>query len=383
MSVTVNGTVLQKHQVRGPVGYTLIGTPTITNGVVTSANNSNCLLLTDSFQLSGNEVEIVVKNTGNPSFFRTLIPSSSTYFSFSMASNGYVLLQNGMGGAGWGPLKTTEEYVRFYKSADDSITTLSVGTSPSTWTNTWTTSNFVYPAGNSTMYISNYVASGDTVDLNETYIKVNGKLWFYQPQNTRYIVKDGKLVWADPNLYLQSDGNQYIDTDYVPVENDALSSSVLYPTTPSTNMALFSAGTGSYQLVMVCNYAYAYIRYFNNSSAEITKSQTENTWYDFSIENGTSTYAGVSGSTQYLAALDGNDTTLRLFKRKNDANPLIGSLKAFVITNNGEVKRHFVPVPQGLVIGSFTVPSNGMFDIITQQFYGNSGTGTFSIGRDE
>ena len=50
---------------------------------------------------------------------------------------------------------------------------------------------------------------------------------------------------------------------------------------------------------------------------------------------------------------------------------------------DGTLIRHFVPVPQGLVIGNYTVPSNGMFDIVNQQFYANQGSGTFTIGKDE
>ena len=45
--------------------------------------------------------------------------------------------------------------------------------------------------------------------------------------------------------------------------------------------------------------------------------------------------------------------------------------------------RHFVPVPCGLKIGDYTVPENGMWDIIEQKFYGNSGTGEFLYGSDE
>ena len=45
--------------------------------------------------------------------------------------------------------------------------------------------------------------------------------------------------------------------------------------------------------------------------------------------------------------------------------------------------RHFVPVPCGLKIGDYTVPQNGMWDIVEQKFYGNSGTGEFLYGSDE
>ena len=58
-------------------------------------------------------------------------------------------------------------------------------------------------------------------------------------------------------------------------------------------------------------------------------------------------------------------------------------VKQCKIWQNNVLVKHLVPVPQGLVIGSYTVLSNGMFDIVNQQFYANQGTGAFTIGRDE
>ena len=45
--------------------------------------------------------------------------------------------------------------------------------------------------------------------------------------------------------------------------------------------------------------------------------------------------------------------------------------------------RHFVPVPACMRVGDFVVPENGMWDIVEQKFYGNSGTGSFIYGKDE
>ena len=53
------------------------------------------------------------------------------------------------------------------------------------------------------------------------------------------------------------------------------------------------------------------------------------------------------------------------------------------IWDNDTLVRHFVPVPCGLQIGDFVVPSNGMWDIVEQKFYGNMGTGDFIYGVDE
>ncbi|MBR1380784.1 MAG: hypothetical protein IJ560_04350 [Alphaproteobacteria bacterium] len=52
------------------------------------------------------------------------------------------------------------------------------------------------------------------------------------------------------------------------------------------------------------------------------------------------------------------------------------------IYDNDELIRNMVPVPAGLRIGDYTVPSNGMWDMVEQKFYQNSGTGEFIYGRD-
>ncbi|MBQ8032567.1 MAG: hypothetical protein IJ266_01215, partial [Elusimicrobiaceae bacterium] len=57
-----------------------------------------------------------------------------------------------------------------------------------------------------------------SINLNETYIKINGKLWFYQPAPTKYIVKDDKLVWADPRIYIEDSGTKtYATQNIAPV----------------------------------------------------------------------------------------------------------------------------------------------------------------------
>ena len=55
----------------------------------------------------------------------------------------------------------------------------------------------------------------------------------------------------------------------------------------------------------------------------------------------------------------------------------------FTIRDGDTVVRQMVPVPAGLRIGDYVVPSNGMWDIVEQRFYGNSGTGDFIYGVDE
>lgn len=53
------------------------------------------------------------------------------------------------------------------------------------------------------------------------------------------------------------------------------------------------------------------------------------------------------------------------------------------IYDRNTLLRQFVPVPSGMQIGNYITPSNGMWDVVEQKFYGNSGTGDFIYGVDQ
>ena len=54
------------------------------------------------------------------------------------------------------------------------------------------------------------------------------------------------------------------------------------------------------------------------------------------------------------------------------------SFKLFTDT----LQQYLVPVPKGMLIGDKIAPSNCMFDMMTQTFFENQGTGTFTYGKD-
>ena len=55
-------------------------------------------------------------------------------------------------------------------------------------------------------------------------------------------------------------------------------------------------------------------------------------------------------------------------------------MKAVQLYKNNELVRYFISVPKGMLIGDKIAPSNCMFDMMTQTFFENQGTGTFVIG---
>ena len=91
-------------------------------------------------------------------------------------------------------------------------------------------------------------------------------------------------------------------------------------------------------------------------------------------------------STTYAKDFE-TPVTMYLFDVNNmdgmRTGPLKGRIWYALLWDDDTLARYFVPVPCGLKIGDFIVPSNGMWDIVEQKFYGNMGTGDFIYGVDE
>ena len=209
-------------------------------------------------------------------------------------------------------------------------------------------------------------------------------------KNMDYIINDGKLIWANCDIYLESTGTQYIDTGYIPTETTR--SEIIFR---HTDLSKKGGTFGLLEYVEPIGnpgYSRYYIRLNNDSD----------TWYAV----GQSIRPTTKNSEKHTAILDvlnkeiiidnavlvqnvnvsqiGKTTRSCYMFSENQGRVLNGYNKIYsvkIFTNNIPV-HHFVPVPIGLKIGDYTVPQTGMWDIVEQKFYGNSGTGEFLYGKD-
>ena len=220
-----------------------------------------------------------------------------------------------------------------------------------------------------------------------------------------YKFKDGKLIWANPDLYIASTGKPYIDTGYICNTNtkvDCVFSPISIDTAPPTQTQLFGTG-GKYLGTDVFNFHYwiragagdsvwwPYIGTSGSGSAisnfawemcekyKVIMNGKTNGPQELYYNNGEliksfSTNNGFTGSqnTLFLFKLNGNEGKETAKKR----------IYSFKIYEDDVLIHNFVPVPKGLQIGDFTVSSNGMFDMVNQKFYANSGSGEFEYGKD-
>ena len=172
--------------------------------------------------------------------------------------------------------------------------------------------------------------------------------------------------------YLESTGTQWIDTLYTPEIGDEFEFKNVQCIANSDYQAVFSAGTKSYQLVLLITNITNYYKYFATGGAA-TVSHNLNNITSITIDSSGKLYfdgtqVGVSGAT-------GNDidTTLRLFKRANDTSQMTGKIGEVKITNGGSVKLHLIPV-----LDVRNVPC--MYDKVSRTFLYNQGSGDFLCG---
>ena len=224
----------------------------------------------------------------------------------------------------------------------------------------------------------NYLGNNKVVDIDNEQIQELTKdtEWIFQAvaemQGAR--LPDGYTELT----YIQSSGTQYIDTGFKPNQDTRIVGDMQFLNNTSGNSAsLFgyrqSQSTQRYEFFQYNNLLYSPY----NTSAGSTISMTTNKMSidknkGTTLVNGsalsTITYANFQcAGNMYLFALNNNGSVANV-----NGNKRIYSCQIY---DNGTLKRNFVPCknPSGVV---------GMYDIVNNVFYQNSGTGTFTAGDE-
>jgi len=198
-----------------------------------------------------------------------------------------------------------------------------------------------------------------------------------------YCIVNGGLYWADPDLYLQSSTTQYINTGVVPDLNTAIE--IEMADVSNLTYSLFGVKTGTLTTtdegfgISLTSGNFGFFRNGTSVSA-IPKDSNYHVYY---LSNTQASIDGVSYSFGSSSQPIGVNQPMYMFGFNHNgfAYDKAISVKYLKIWSGTTLVHHFVPVPTGLVIGNYTVPSNGMFDIVTQTFYGNDGAGSFTYGK--
>ena len=409
----------------GLAKYTKVGNPTINNEIVSGFSKNNYLTLNTKFNPGNSPWEIVLKSTTGSDFStrNTIIKSSTTdnttkciQFGIEKNNRSRVFCFLSSNGSSWDICSKNVDIqeldidsVYWFKLSFTGDTyKFSVSTDGEDWTDyiIVTSSLSIYPwyiflGYNWASYPEVWTGS---FDLKHSYIKIgNSYFWrgsdYYQNLDhykinqdnfsKYYTIIDGKLTWANPNIYLENTSLSKIDTgisstDYSSLDFTLKTSVTTLGASTSQTSVIFGSNTGDVSYIgyrvndskYLCGGDYrnfgTKITDINHLTGTISNYGTELSLTDNNI---TITCSGGS-SSNYNYNLFCTGTNNPADYRYAKARIYSG----MTMSVNGVKLRHFVPVPKGLLIGNFIVPSNGMFDIVTQTFYGNAGTGEFEIG---
>ena len=221
---------------------------------------------------------------------------------------------------------------------------------------------------------------------NSLHALYNGEV--YSSTDTQYEIVDGKLLWAHPEVYLKSSGSQYINTGIAPsdtlgikfdyhresgTDDQVLIGSQLNNGSSIPEHARFSLGSSYDQY-------WGWNAFYRTGLKDFIRYTVELNY----MNNRRVTYNGIEHRKNLEEHLE-NPYPIYVFCTNHRGTVMFCSkIKVYsvIITSGSDIVMHLVSVPAGLQIGDYTVPSNGMFDIVSQKFYGNSGTGEFEFGTD-
>jgi hypothetical protein len=219
----------------------------------------------------------------------------------------------------------------------------------------------------------------------------------------------GEIPYDSRIQYLESTGTEYIDLNYHPRGNDIFEIKVrsttisFYYNTQGSNYPLWNPFFGVQQSGTVKCYG-TYVRsksnndyllyYYNQISGNAVyvnykpalTSQTVLNWFIYTFNKNAVTRTDMNGTTTNLTASgtnNGNDTQLPLSMwlfGVNDSTVSTGKTSKLQIEyfkvkdKNQNPIFNLVPVRIGTI--------GYMYDKISKQLFGNSGTGTFTLGPD-
>ena len=248
------------------VGYTKEGSPTINNGVASAFSDNDYLKLSSSFSEQG-DIDIVVKLTTNNDLTASQYPLSWEARPIgSLRNNGLYIVSGGKYGCllkdiednsyqstaptAYALSANTTYYLRLLFTAADKSLKMGASTDGVNYTYgiNRTLSANLCPMNTNNIRIGRSIPNNfsflGSVDLNETYIKVNNNIWFFRPV-TNYLVKDGKLVFADSDVYINDNGTKtYASANIAPVP-----SGFTYGTTTTTDVGLVNMVTQAFTAV--------------------------------------------------------------------------------------------------------------------------------------
>ena len=418
------------------VNYTKVGSPTIASGIVSNFSQNDYVsinssiniknitetifrLYIDTTDMSDNQNFYLLQDGIRVQYFFNKYQTFGTNMSIRIAGANHVSAARNVPTDTWFYLKTTYDGTTYkaFKSLDkvtwEEIMSFDVDLS----SEEDTTSLRI----GSNQYVADQYFFG-SIDLNETYIKKNGELWFFRPC-VNCIKKDGTLVFADNILYLAGPstytkvGSPTVTDCVMGNFSDSNYATAPYPTTiPTKTECIINFTTGDTITGANNQSILNFVDFLNieiNTSGQLytydyTKKQrvgnvnlATNTNYYCKIlfENGQKTLSLSTNGVDYTTFANFSDAAYvslsgiiyfckhptnsnRFFKGSIDfKKTYINIDDSLYFYGKNYASKNIAPVPAGFPYGIYAMPSVGYIDMRTQTFTAAPNGAT--IGRDE
>ena len=178
--------------------------------------------------------------------------------------------------------------------------------------------------------------------------------------------------------YIESSGSQYIDTGFKPNQDTGVEIDFDFlETNTGTDHHIASVNNNSqyYAFRVKSNLAGYASRYYTDALADVSTTTPYGRHMVVRNKNKTSLDGGAEVTHTYGAFQITNTLPICCFKNASGALSGYAKLKIYSckIHDNGVLIRNFVPCknPSGMF---------GMYDLVTNEFYGNAGSGAFTGG---
>ena len=185
------------------------------------------------------------------------------------------------------------------------------------------------------------------------------------------MAQSGKQLPYDAEVeYLESNGNQYIDTEFVIAATDRVVVRAFFNASDNLGSRIL-LGIGNPELWVTTGIC----RFNNENSCKIKNAIVLDAWNDISIDKDLCIVNTITFNMSLGTFID-NFLSLWLFAgNKSTANGTNGRIASCKIYRSSFLVRDYIPVRVGSI--------GYMYDRVSGQLFGNQGSGAFIIGQDK
>lgn len=184
-----------------------------------------------------------------------------------------------------------------------------------------------------------------------------------------------------PLDYIASTGTQYIATDYEPIGTAAITARFKFNSTTVQQRVFGTSGTLFYQVYINESGGFSWALQNNDGNWTATGVTANTNTHEITVD-GTNNKVFVDGSqTNTISTTHTNNSNYPMYiLQLNNAGSLYATYSNENIyylysIENGVIVRYFIPCKNSSNVA-------GMYDVLTDTFYENAGTGTFTQGSE-